>query len=171
MTTLNRNAHILKSGEVILAYTLTWFLCQVKQPACGLSNALITKEKGTLTRSKECLCLKMKIKMKCLPPSSFDDKPSFPGAEALLTHCAPADFFFFLIVSLTCFWLEIKLCWKPCFSGAISQSRLGIRLVDSSSVWFNLSKAIFCSCYCLLIDHFHWRKMHRLGWISQGSFS
>lgn len=52
-----------------------------------------------MTRSKECLCLKMKIKMKCLPPwSSFDDKPSFPGAEVLLTRCAHADFFF-----LNCF--------------------------------------------------------------------
>ena len=37
--------------------------------------------------------------MKCLPPwSSFDDKPSFPDAEALLTCCAHADFFF-----LNCF--------------------------------------------------------------------
>ena len=83
-----RKCHILRYREVILAYTWVNLKFTLTKTAClwpmKHTDALITKEKGTLTRSKDCL---LEIQIKCPSSwccSSFSDKTSLAGTKAIL---------------------------------------------------------------------------------------
>ena len=57
------------------------------------------------------------------------------------------------------FWQDIKLCWKPCFSGAVPQNSL------RGSLWhydpqLGSNKTLFYSYYRLFIDYFYPQLSH-----------
>lgn len=95
--------------------------------------------------------------------SCFDDKTSFPGAKSIPTFCVLSDDLFGFHVSwnlermppwlVWCafFWQNIKLCPKPCFSGAVppsSQEAVSWAIVLSLTQKTNEQKNLFS---CLLI--------------------
>lgn len=91
------------------------------------------------------------------------DKTPFPGAKTVLTRCVCADLLCFVfswnlegmspwLAWRSLFWQDINLCWKPCFSGAVSQRHLGNGL-PGCSPQFGSSKTLLYPYYidCLLI--------------------
>ena len=76
------------------------------------------------------------------------------GHTDLLCSSLPFFFFFFWnlegmypwLVSWSLFWQDMKLCWTPCYSRAVSQSALGSWLLSYSSQ-FGSNKTLFYSCF------------------------
>ena len=99
----------------------------------------------------------LKTKIKCL--SSWDANAGFPLMVRLPSHmpkpCWLAVYMLICVcvcflelypwlVKCSLFWQDIKLCWKPCFSRAVSQSHLG-RWSLGYSPQFGSDKIIFYS--------------------------
>jgi len=143
-----------------------WTLCSLKQPVCGLSNvhctsALTIREKGTLTRIKEC------VKNKNFINSSLPEMPvpvllqwwgSLPRCQGTLTCYVLANLLFLKpwrnvswLVWCSLFWQDMKLCWNPCFSGADPLTYL-----RAASPQFGANKTFLFLLYSLFIDYFHW---------------
>ena len=88
MTTNQRKCHILRYREVILAYTWVNLKFTLTKTAClwpmRHTYALITKEKGTMTRSKECLLSSVQFSRSVVsdslqPHESQHARPPYPS--------------------------------------------------------------------------------------------
>ena len=103
--------------------------------------------------------------MKGLPSQVAWPHWSTVHGVATLIHCPCAGLTFWnlegkypWIVWYSLFCQDVKLCWKPCFSGAIPQ-RYPRGCLPGSSPQSDPDKTLFYFYYRLFIDYFHWQPV------------